>query len=466
MPPQRGGRLFVRTLIAVFLLSVRAPAGPGMRVIFRPVPPICDRGDALVLPATWDLVQVDGSLQDACWAKAPRFGPFETADGRSDAGAETFARLVRRPGELYVAFRCNEPRMDRLQAARRGWDRPVYRDDSVEVLIDPNADGCGFLRFVINAVGARYESAGWFGPAGRLFDTKGWDAGWRGSVRRDPKGWTAEVVIPAAAVTGRKDIFEGEVWRIALLRNRVGAVPDRPEVGSAFGFGAGGRPRFRDVAMGRARLQTVLLSAGRIGWGRNGLRLALANPDGRPRTAAVRLLGGLASPAGRGGLRLVSRDVPVPPRGRLEITVPYRIPLPPPSARSGRVPVQLRVRVTDAASGALCLLREYTTSVPREGLRLHLRAEEYLCGEPVAAEGILWVGEGAASRWTLELAAGPEKGKARLAWRGRPARPGFTCRFSTARWPAGAYRVSAALRDEKNHLVGSVTRRFHLEEGW
>jgi len=458
--------LLARSIIAAFLLSLPAPAGPGIRVAFRPVPPIRDRGDTLVLPATWDLVQVDGSLEDACWAKAPRFGPFETADDRTDAGAETFARLVRRPGELYVAFRCNEPRMDRLQAAYRGWDRPVYRDDSVEVLIDHNAGGRGFLRFVINAIGARYESAGWFGPAGRLFDTKGWDAGWRGSVRRDAKGWTAEVFIPAAAVTGRQDLFEGEVWRVALVRNRVGAVPGGPEVGSAFRFGAGGRPRFRDVAMGRARVQTTLLSAGRIGWGRNRLRLGLANPGDRVRTAAVRLLAGPVPSGGAGRLLLVSRDVPVPPKGRLEVTVPYRIPLPPPSARSGRVRVRLRVRVTDAASGALCFLREYTTSLPREGVRLDLSAEEYLCGEEVVAEGVLRIGGDEASAWRLELAAGPVEGKVRLTWRGRPLQPGFTCRIPTARWPAGACRVSVTLRDGKNRPIGSVTRDFHLEEGW
>jgi hypothetical protein len=93
---------------------------------------------------------------------------------------------------LYVAFRCQEPRLEALRLAAAERDANVFKDDSVEVFLAPEGDDAGrdYWQVVLNA-------------AGKVFDSRGLDndatlTGLQTAVETGEDAWTAEIAIPWA----------------------------------------------------------------------------------------------------------------------------------------------------------------------------------------------------------------------------------------------------------------------------
>lgn len=182
-------------------------------------------------------IEVDGILAEPDWDRAERAGPLvRSLDGK--AGVEqTVARLLWDDENLYVAFQVEDANVSTPFTRD---DEPLYRSNVVEIFLNPSGDL------------ARYDEIE-IAPSNALFDAsftgrrQGMDLSWSSRARHavhvngtlnDPRdvdqGWTAELAIPFAALTGMPAPRprRGDKWRFNLYRLRQ--YPGQPGEGQAY----------------------------------------------------------------------------------------------------------------------------------------------------------------------------------------------------------------------------------------
>jgi len=189
----------------------KPPAGPSTAAPKTPrsvLAPTCYVAEARSAP------NLDGKLDDEAWKAARPLPLTRTLDGGGTAAQPTEVRLLRDAKTLYVAFRCTEPLLAKLQASTRGHDGAVWDDDSVELFL--GAAGI-YYHFGVNAVGSTYD--------GKVKDA-GWNSGFKAAVGREQAAWTAELAIPLASMAdlpSRGFETRGRVpteWTANFNRNR------------------------------------------------------------------------------------------------------------------------------------------------------------------------------------------------------------------------------------------------------
>jgi hypothetical protein len=200
--------------------------------------PCCARkGNEYVVHRARTPIEVDGILAEPDWDRAERAGPLvRSLDGK--AGVEqTVARLLWDDENLYVAFQVEDANVSTPFTRD---DEPLYRSNVVEIFLNPSGDL------------ARYDEIE-IAPSNALFDAsftgrrQGMDLSWSSRARHavhvngtlnDPRdvdrGWTAELAIPFAALTGMPAPRprRGDKWRFNLYRLRQ--YPGQPGEGQAY----------------------------------------------------------------------------------------------------------------------------------------------------------------------------------------------------------------------------------------
>ncbi len=167
------------------------------------------------LPAGSRPPVVDGKIDDPVWgrvAKPVDFVPLATRPrkltGRTQAWMLWDARA------LYIAIRCEEPRLDAMKIVGRKRDDPVWEGDDVEVQIcPPGAKTTPFYHFMLNPNGVAWDAVN--GDEVRL----GYNPNWRHAVSRGKGFWAAEMAIPWAALAMAPP-RPGEKLRANLCRQR------------------------------------------------------------------------------------------------------------------------------------------------------------------------------------------------------------------------------------------------------
>jgi len=150
--------------------------------------------------------ELDGKLDDEAWKQSPAYQLARSLDGGGDAAQPTEVRLLRDAKTLYLAFRCKEPLVAKLQATRRGHDSGIWEDDSVEFFLGA---GGAYYHFGVNAVGSTYD--------GKAKDAS-WTSGFKAAVGRETGAWAVEAAVPLAAMAP-----DGKVpteWIANFNRNR------------------------------------------------------------------------------------------------------------------------------------------------------------------------------------------------------------------------------------------------------
>ena len=193
-------------------------------------------GDYLVHRANGPMT-IDGVLSEAAWDRAQRAGPLlRSLDGKP-ASAATEARMLWDDEHLYVAFVSEDAN---IATPFFKDDEPLYTSNVVEIFLNPSGDL------------ARYDEIE-LAPSNALFDAsftgrrQGMDLAWSSHARhavhldgtlndaRDTdRGWTAELAIPFASLTGmpKPRPERGDKWRFNLYRLRQG--PGQPGEGQAY----------------------------------------------------------------------------------------------------------------------------------------------------------------------------------------------------------------------------------------
>jgi len=162
---------------------------------------------------------IDGKLDDGAWKKAARTTPFVGVT-MENIDVDTVALVGRDAENLYVAFRCPEPEMDKIKADQNTPDTTmICLDDDVEIFIDVGRTRQKYYHFLINSNGVFCDRAVGFGlPAGGV----SWNSGAKVAAHRGDAEWTVEAAIPLKAM--KAALKGGEVWGFNACRSRRGAV--------------------------------------------------------------------------------------------------------------------------------------------------------------------------------------------------------------------------------------------------
>lgn len=148
---------------------------------------------AMRIPRLQSPPRIDGDVDgDAGWAGAAE-ASLALSDGSGPAAAATAARIGLHGETLYVAFLCAEPDTERMVASVRTPDGEVWKDDCVEVFLDPGPTGKTFYQVIVNSLGTVAR----VGPGG-----KAWKPPVEAAARVEPEKqrWLVELAIPAAGM--------------------------------------------------------------------------------------------------------------------------------------------------------------------------------------------------------------------------------------------------------------------------
>ncbi|MBN1424087.1 carbohydrate binding family 9 domain-containing protein, partial [Candidatus Fermentibacteria bacterium] len=149
----------------------------------------------------WDIPRVDrgpvldGRLDEECWsACTPREG-FTQRDPSPGAPSseQTILRAVYTEDALYVAFECHDSQAGRMVSRLRRRDASVWKDDNVDLWIDPTGSGMELYYFSTNPRGVKYDALN--GPRGQNSNQR-WDAHWDVATAVTEWGWCAEFEVP------------------------------------------------------------------------------------------------------------------------------------------------------------------------------------------------------------------------------------------------------------------------------
>ena len=162
---------------------------------------------SLVVKRTARPPKIDGRLAADEW-QAAATAELGTVGGGGVSSARTRVRLLYDERNLYVAWECEEPKIDQLQVKSVGRDGAVYSLDCVELLLDPTASLDSYKHFMAAAIGnARYDARvdhvladphkSSHSPEDKSYDPE-WEYGFH--VDREAKRWTIEMKLPFASL--------------------------------------------------------------------------------------------------------------------------------------------------------------------------------------------------------------------------------------------------------------------------
>ena len=175
-------------------------------------------------------ITVDGKADEPSWTQAASTGPFKDADGGQPVGAATMARLLWDDKHLYAFIDVTDKD---IHSSYTKNDDPLWKEDVVELFIDANRDGKGYVELQVNPRNAQFDA--WF--PGTRATSKGdekWNAGIVSAVTVDgtldqrddaDRLWHVEMAIPLEAVKGGDPAMAitlpprpGDKWKLNVVR--------------------------------------------------------------------------------------------------------------------------------------------------------------------------------------------------------------------------------------------------------
>jgi hypothetical protein len=213
-PSDGHGRVQVVKIPIISVAPASAPASaPAPYVIRRATGPIV----------------VDGKADEKDWATAQSTGAFRTAEGGDPVPGSASAKLLWDDKNLYVLVDIADKDVASQYTKH---DDPIWKEDAVEVFIDADRSGAGYVELQVNPRNATFDS--WYPKTRAEGGDPKWDSGMKTAVKvegtldkRDDvdQGWRAEIAIPLAAVKGRDDKMDvrlppkpGDTWKMDIVR--------------------------------------------------------------------------------------------------------------------------------------------------------------------------------------------------------------------------------------------------------
>jgi len=115
---------------------------------------------------------------------------------------------------LYIAFRCEEPRLGDQVRFHTKSSSAICTDDSVEINLDMDRSTPDYVQIMLNVNSVTWV---WWRKKHRPNQTP--DLGIRGKAWSGEDRWTCELVIPFAGIT-ESTPGPGAEWGLNVMRNR------------------------------------------------------------------------------------------------------------------------------------------------------------------------------------------------------------------------------------------------------
>ncbi len=100
---------------------------------------------------------VDGNLFEVVWQKAALLSPFQNADGTAEPQNPTETFLMWDAENLYIGVKAYVAESQLPHISQTQQDSPIWEDECIEILIDPNLQTDIYYHFVINPIGAFFD---------------------------------------------------------------------------------------------------------------------------------------------------------------------------------------------------------------------------------------------------------------------------------------------------------------------
>jgi hypothetical protein len=140
--------------------------------------------------------KLDGTLDDPVWKDATWQEGFTELETGQPAETPTRFAVVFDDQSLYVAFRCVEPSLDKLEAKVTTRDAPeLDHDDVVELFVAPGPQRTDYYQFDINSKGTLADAAGL--QSGTVRDVA-WNAPVHVATSQGEGEWVVEMAVPLA----------------------------------------------------------------------------------------------------------------------------------------------------------------------------------------------------------------------------------------------------------------------------
>lgn len=159
--------------------------------------------------------KIDGKLDDPCWQSASSVTKFTVLETTRPSDFRTCAYLAYDDSGIYVAVRCLDADPKSIRASVSEHGEGVFRDDSVEIMIDPGRTKARYFQFVVGAGGGTFDAARTRGGVGEDDD---WTADWQAAAAVGRDGWSAEIAIPYHTLQITQN--PGTVWGVNFCRNK------------------------------------------------------------------------------------------------------------------------------------------------------------------------------------------------------------------------------------------------------
>lgn len=159
---------------------------------------------------------LDGKTDEDIWSRASTTQPFRHIND-TPVAIRTVGKVIMDNENLYIAFECEEPFMEKLVLNQLKPSPSVCVDDSIEIMIGGGHDFRkeGYLHVMMNVNGLIWYR--WPGITGQMEDLPDLEirgAGWKGKDK-----WTVEIIIPLKNLADTPP-DAGEKWGLGLYRNR------------------------------------------------------------------------------------------------------------------------------------------------------------------------------------------------------------------------------------------------------
>ena len=150
--------------------------------------------DTVVIPRVEKAPEINGKLDDPCWATAAvitSFGKPSNTDGAL-AKKPVEARLCTDGAALYIGIKLNEPEPAKIHAQQTIRNENVWTDDCAEVWIRTTSNKMDLDQFLVNSIGTQGEQRQRSGAH------QDWKPAWTVKTAKGADAWFVEMKIPAS----------------------------------------------------------------------------------------------------------------------------------------------------------------------------------------------------------------------------------------------------------------------------
>ena len=109
------------------------------------------------VPETTQPPVLDGNLFEIVWQKAAILAPFQNADADGEPQNPTETLLMWDAQNLYIGVKAYLAESGLPHISQTQPDSPIWEDECIEILIDPNLQTDTYYHFVINPIGACFD---------------------------------------------------------------------------------------------------------------------------------------------------------------------------------------------------------------------------------------------------------------------------------------------------------------------